>query len=137
MRQKIPIYGDGSNIRDWLYVEDHCSAIDLIINNSDPGETYGHRGNNELRNIDLIKHICELVDLYAPKFNIKLKHNKSFELINYVEDRLGHDKRYAINSQKLLKKFNWEPKISFEEGIKRTIKWYLKNLSWWQPMIKN
>ena len=136
MSQKIPIYGDGLNIRDWLYVEDHCSAIDLIINNSDPGETYCIGGNNELRNIDLIKHICELMDLYAPKFNIKLKHNKCFELINYVEDRLGHDKRYAINPEKLLKKFNWEPKISFEEGIKKTIKWYLKNLSWWHPMIK-
>ena len=134
--KEIPVYGDGLNIRDWLYVEDHCSAIDLIINNSAPGEIYCIGGNNELRNIDLIKNICDLVDQFAPKFNIKLNHNKSLNLITYVDDRLGHDRRYAINSNKLLKKFNWEPKIEFEEGIKRTICWYLKNIEWWMPLLK-
>ena len=133
----IPVYGDGLNIRDWLFVEDHCSAIDIILREAIPGSKYCIGGNNEIKNIDLINQICLLIDDYAPKLNISLSKNKSSDLIQYVDDRLGHDKRYAINSEKLLNELNWKPKIEFNEGLKRTIIWYLKNFSWWEPIIKN
>ena len=135
--KKIPIYGDGLNIRDWLFVEDHCGAIDIILNKAKPGSTYCIGGNNEIKNIDLVNQICVLIDEYAQKLNIVLSRNKSSDLISYIDDRLGHDKRYAINSEKLLNEHNWKPKIKFEEGLKSTVKWYLMNSSWWEPIIKN
>jgi len=134
--KEIPVYGDGTNIRDWLFVEDHCSAIDIIVNEANPGSTYCIGGNNELRNIDLINQICELIDEDAKQLNIDLIYDKSSDLISFVDDRLGHDKRYALNSDKLLNELYWKPKINFKDGLKRTVKWYLTNFSWWEPIIK-
>ena len=125
--QKIPVYGDGLNIRDWLFVEDHCSAIDLVLSNSKPGESYCIGGNNEVKNIDLIFKIYKLIDLMAPNYQISLKNINSAELINFVEDRQGHDKRYSINASKIKNKLNWTPKYNLDDGLVKTIEWYLEN----------
>ncbi len=135
--KKIPIYGNGVNIRDWLYVEDHCTALDLILSKADPGETFCIGGNNEVKNIDLVNKICELVDALAPKFKWNLNLEKSSDLINYVDDRSGHDKRYAIDASKISNKLGWEPSISLDEGLLLTVEWYLENQKWWEPLIKN
>lgn len=116
--ESLPIYGDGLNIRDWLYVEDHCSAIDLVIHQGRNGEVYNIGGNNERTNIDIVRTI--LVQLGKPE-----------SLISYVEDRLGHDRRYAIDPTKIEKELGWEPKYNFETGIQETIQWYLDNKEWW------
>ena len=119
---KIPIYGDGKNIRDWLYVDDHCDAIELIFNKGKNGETYNIGGNYEICNIDLANLIIKIFDQI--KSNIKEKSNK---LIEFVSDRPGHDFRYAINFKKIEKELGWKPKTKFEDGITKTINWYLKN----------
>jgi len=118
----IPVYGDGKNIRDWLYVEDHVKAIDVIFHNGVNGETYNIGGDCEKTNIDLIRVICNEIDF------IKDNDNSSTELIKFVTDRKGHDFRYAINSNKLQKELGWEPETPFILGIKDTINWYIKNL---------
>ena len=135
--KKIPIYGNGLNIRDWLFVLDHCSAIETIIQKANPGSTFCIGGNNELKNVEVVEQICHLIDDFAPRLNIELHKSKSIDLISYVEDRLGHDKRYAIDSSKLSNELNWKPKIKFAEGLKITVKWYLENIRWWEPLIKN
>lgn len=122
----LPVYGDGKQIRDWLFVDDHCNAIFKILKKGKLGETYNIGGNTEISNIKLIKEICKLLDK-------KYKNNKeaSFsKLITYVSDRPGHDRRYAINSKKIQKDLGWKPKHSFSGGIKITIEWYLKNKKW-------
>lgn len=116
--QALPIYGDGLNIRDWLYVEDHCSAIDLVIHQGRMGEVYNIGGNNERTNLHITKTILQEL-------------NKPESLITYVEDRLGHDRRYGIDPTKLTKELDWHPKHNFESGIKETIQWYLNNQEWW------
>lgn len=116
--QALPIYGDGLNIRDWLYVEDHCSAIDLIIHQGRVGEVYNIGGNNERNNLHIVKTILQEL-------------NKPESLITYVEDRLGHDRRYGIDPTKLTQELGWKPKHNFETGIKETIQWYLNNKDWW------
>ncbi len=136
MNKEIPVYGDGLNIRDWLFVEDHCGAIDLVINQGIIGQKYCVGANNELSNIDLIKKICLLVDKYASKYNFRLKNARSSNLIKFVVDRKGHDKRYAIDSSKIENKLNWKPKVSFEDGLNKTINWYLKNKKWWEILIQ-
>lgn len=114
---KLPVYGEGLNIRDWLYVEDHCEAIDLVLHNGKAGERYNIGGHNEKRNIEIVKLI--------------LKHlNKPESLITYVEDRKGHDYRYAIDPTKIKNELGWEPKTKFEDGIVKTIDWYLENKDW-------
>jgi dTDP-glucose 4,6-dehydratase len=120
----IPIYGNGKNIRDWLYVEDHVSAIDLIFHKAKIGETYNLGGNNEITNNQIANVLIEKLDQ-------KLKRTKgeSLNLIKYVEDRLGHDMRYAIDSSKIKSELNWFPKHNFENGIDKTIDWYIKNLT--------
>ena len=118
----LPVYGEGLNVRDWLYVEDHCKAIDLIIHNGRVGEVYNVGGHNEKRNIDIVKIICKEL-------------NKPESLITYVTDRKGHDMRYAIDPAKTRRELGWEPTTLFDEGIKMTIKWYLDNRSWWQNII--
>ena len=136
LNKKIPLYGDGTNIRDWLYVEDHCKALDLILSEADPGETFCIGGNNEVKNSDLVNKICDLVDELAPKSDWKLNFDRSSCLINYVDDRSGHDKRYAINASKISNKLGWEPSISLDEGLYQTVKWYLENQTWWEPLIR-
>ena len=111
--KEIPLYGDGLNIRDWLFVEDHCEAIDFVLNKGSTGQKYCIGGNNEVKNIDLIKKICSLVDKYSIYYNLKLKNSDSSDLIKFVPDRLGHDKRYAIDSSKIENEFNWKPKVQF------------------------
>lgn len=126
----IPIYGDGKNIRDWLYVIDHCNAIDKVFHNGKNGETYNVGGNNEKTNIEIAKLICKILDDIYPiseNRNFTKKNFKSYEeLITFVEDRPGHDRRYAIDSKKLQKELKWFPNTDFESNIKITIEWYLK-----------
>lgn len=118
----LPVYGEGLNIRDWLYVEDHCKAIDLIIHKGRIGEIYNIGGHNEMRNIDIVKLICKEM-------------GKTESLITYVTDRKGHDMRYAIDPGKIHNELGWLPKTIFKDGIKTTIKWYLDNRRWWYPII--
>ncbi len=124
-RKPLPVYGKGENVRDWLYVEDHARAIDLIFHKGKIAETYNIGGFNEWKNIDIIKVIIKTVDrlLGNPE-------GYSDELITYVTDRAGHDLRYAIDSRKLQRELGWEPSLQFEEGIERTVKWYLENQEW-------
>ena len=121
----IPVYGKGENIRDWLYVEDHAKAIDLIYHKGKHGETYNIGGSNEWTNIDLIIKVCEIMDRKLSRLN-----GTSTKLITFVKDRAGHDLRYAIDSSKLQNELGWKPETSFEEGIKLTIDWYLNNQQW-------
>ena len=120
----LPVYGEGINVRDWLYVEDHCKAIDLIIHKGTVGEVYNIGGHNEMRNIDIVKLICKEL-------------NKPESLITYVTDRKGHDMRYAIDPTKIHNELGWLPETKFADGIKKTIKWYLENEKWWKPLLKN
>jgi dTDP-glucose 4,6-dehydratase len=121
----LPVYGEGANVRDWLYVEDHATAIDLIFHRGKDGETYNIGGNNEWKNIDLILLLCRLMD---EKLNRVA--GTSERLISYVKDRAGHDLRYAIDSSKLQKELGWKPSVTFEEGLSKTIDWYLSNQEW-------
>jgi len=126
----IPVYGKGENIRDWLYVEDHARAIDLIFHKGKPGETYNIGGNNELRNIDLIYKLCEIMDQQLGR-----KPGTSAGLITFVKDRAGHDLRYAIDSSKLQRELGWSPSLNFEQGLEKTVRWYLKNESWLKNVL--
>jgi dTDP-glucose 4,6-dehydratase len=121
----LPIYGKGENVRDWLYVNDHARAIDVIFHSGKLGETYNIGGFNEWKNIDLIKVIIKTVDRLLGR-----KEGTSNKLITYVKDRAGHDLRYAIDSSKLKNELGWEPSLQFEEGIEKTVKWYLENKNW-------
>lgn len=121
----LPVYGKGENVRDWLYVEDHAAAIDLIFHRGQMGETYNIGGFNEWKNIDLIKLIIRVVDKQLGR-----PAGSSESLITYVTDRAGHDLRYAIDSTKLHKELGWSPSLQFEEGIERTVRWYLENQEW-------
>ena len=121
----IPIYGKGENIRDWLFVEDHASAIDLIFHKGTEGETYNIGGNNELTNISLIRQLCRIMDQKLNRAS-----GTSEELITFVKDRAGHDLRYAIDSTKLQKELGWKPSLKFEEGLEKTVDWYLANEEW-------
>ncbi|MBO7254384.1 MAG: dTDP-glucose 4,6-dehydratase [Clostridia bacterium] len=118
----LPVYGEGKNVRDWLYVEDHCKAIDLIIHKGKVGEVYNVGGHNEKQNIEIVKIICKEL-------------NKPESLITYVTDRKGHDLRYAIDPTKIYTELGWLPETKFEDGIKKTIKWYLENVEWWENII--
>ena len=130
--KKLPIYGKGENIRDWLYVTDHCNAISRVIEKGAVGQTYNIGGNNEIENIQIVKTICEILDEKVPR-----KNKKTYKmLIQYVEDRPGHDFRYAINSDKIKKELGWIPKESFKSGIEKTINWYLENSKWWEKIQK-
>lgn len=129
--KNLPIYGDGKNIRDWLYVEDHCSAIWLILNKGKVGETYNIGGECEKKNIDVVKTICrEIEKVLPPKNNKNLKGKKYVDLITFVKDRPGHDRRYAINCDKIKKELGWKQNYNFDEGIRKTIKWYIENKKW-------
>jgi dTDP-glucose 4,6-dehydratase len=120
----LPVYGDGKNIRDWLYVEDHCRGIDAVLNQGITGETYNIGGCNEWTNIDIVKRVCQTLDTLHPADNPRET------LISYVKDRPGHDRRYAIDSGKLMRSLGWAPEHRFEEGIVKTVQWYLENPGW-------
>ena len=122
--KKVPLYGDGLNIRDWLFVEDHCVAIDTVLHKGKNGKIYNVGGNNEKTN----RYITEVILKYLDK-------DESY--IEYVQDRLGHDRRYAIDATKIKKELNWQPTYKFEDAIIKTIQWYINNKSWWQPLLKN
>jgi dTDP-glucose 4,6-dehydratase len=121
LNKPIPVYGIGENIRDWLYVEDNCRAIDTILHKGKPGESYNIAGNQELENIQVVKTILKLL-------------GKTESLIKFVNDRPGHDLRYALHIDKI-QKF-WKPEIKFKEGVKRTTDWYRQNIGWWKPIIE-
>lgn len=129
-KQPIPVYGTGENIRDWLYVEDHARAIDVIFHKGKTGETYAIGGKNEWKNIDLIRMLCRFMDekLNRPAGN-------SEELITFVTDRAGHDLRYAIDASKLKQELGWEPSLTFEQGLRLTVDWYLANEAWLQHVV--
>ena len=118
----LPVYGEGINVRDWLYVEDHCKAIDLIVHRGTVGEVYNIGGHNEMRNIDIVRLILKEL-------------GKSEDLITFVADRKGHDMRYAIDPGKIHRELGWLPETKFADGLRKTIQWYLDNESWWQPII--
>lgn len=118
----LPVYGEGLNVRDWLYVDDHCKAIDLIVQKGRAGEIYNVGGHNEMRNIDIVKLICKALD-------------KPESLITYVTDRKGHDMRYAIDPAKIHRELGWQPETKFCDGIQQTIRWYLNNCEWWESII--
>lgn len=120
--KRIPVYGNGMNVRDWLYVEDHCKAVDLIIHKGRTGEIYNIGGHNEMRNLDIVKMICK--ELGKPE-----------DLITYVKDRNGHDRRYAIDPVKIREELGWFPQTCFSDGLKKTIAWYLDNRNWWEKSI--
>ncbi|MGP1588502.1 MAG: dTDP-glucose 4,6-dehydratase [Oribacterium sp.] len=120
--RKLPVYGEGQNVRDWLYVEDHCKAIDLILRKGSVGEVYNIGGHNEMKNIEIVKLICETL-------------GKPESLIEHVTDRKGHDQRYAIDPTKIHSELGWLPETMFRDGIKKTIQWYLDNREWWENII--
>jgi len=119
--KSLPVYGDGQNVRDWLYVEDHCDAISLVLSGGRPGETYNIGGWNEKRNLDIVKTICGIVDEMAPPIG-----RPRSELITFVKDRPGHDRRYAMDARKIERELGWKPKETFESGIRKTVRWYLE-----------
>ncbi len=119
----LPVYGDGKNVRDWLFVNDHCAAIKLVLEKGTPGKVYNIGGNNEWHNIDIVKLIC--AELGKPE-----------SLITFVKDRLGHDRRYAIDASFIKSELGWSPSVTFEQGIKKTIQWYLDNQWWWNAILK-
>ncbi len=125
LQKSLPIYGKGENIRDWLWVEDHASAIDLIFHDGELGETYNIGGHNEWKNIDLVHLLCDIMDE-----ELNRSKGESRKLITYVKDRAGHDMRYAIDASKINDKLGWKPSVTFEQGLRNTVKWYLSNEKW-------
>ena len=133
-REPIPIYGDGTNVRDWLYVLDHCQGIKLVLERGRVGETYNIGGHNEQRNIDVVHALCDLLEeLAAERKPAGVKHYR--DLITHVTDRPGHDRRYAIDSSKMARELGWQPEETFASGLKKTVQWYLENQNWWQRVL--
>lgn len=129
-RQPLPVYGRGENVRDWLYVEDHVRALMRILERGEVGATYAVGGECELRNIDVVRQVCRLVDEMAPELGAAPRES----LVRYVTDRPGHDLRYAIDSSRLRRDLDWQPREDFASGLRRTVQWYLENASWWQRL---
>ncbi len=129
----LPVYGEGLNVRDWLYVTDHCEAINTIIKKGRIGETYNVGGHNEIKNIDIVNTICEILDEMEPSKKV----TSYKELITFVQDRPGHDMRYAIDAGKIENELGWVPKETFPSGIRKTIAWYLGNRQWWKNIQDN
>ena len=127
----LPVYGDGLQVRDWLYVEDHCEAIWRVLNKGRAGQTYNVGGNSEQKNIDVVKGICAALEKFQPSCcNGLLKGKKYADLITYVKDRPGHDRRYAIDFSKIRRELGWKPSVTFKEGLENTVVWYLGNAGW-------
>jgi len=127
----LPVYGDGQNVRDWLYVVDHCRALDCVIHQGKPGETYNIGGNNEVKNLDLVRMLCKLMDELASNLPV----SPCEELINFVKDRPGHDRRYAIDATKIKTELGWTPAVTVEQGLRQTVEWYLTHRDWWEPLL--
>ena len=128
--QSLPVYGDGKNVRDWLYVEDHVEALLLVLTQGKPGRTYNIGGDSEFKNIDVVQKICGILDIQRPT-------NYSYsQLIKFVPDRPGHDKRYAINSSRIMTELGWAPLVKFEKGLEQTVDWYLRNEDRWRVEVK-
>ena len=127
-RKTLPVYGDGSNVRDWLYVEDHARALGVILSKGVPGETYNIGGRNERKNLDVVEQICTWMDELRPA------NSSHHDLISFVTDRPGHDQRYAIDASKLENELGWRAQETFETGIEKTVRWYLDNAHWWEPL---
>lgn len=131
--EPIPVYGKGENIRDWLYVEDHCEALEMVLHRGLPGQTYNIGGNNELRNIDLVHLLCKIIDELTER--TRASQPKSASLITFVADRPGHDLRYAIDASKIKRELGWEPRQDRESGFRKTVQWYLDNDPWWKKIL--
>ncbi|NEQ48930.1 MAG: dTDP-glucose 4,6-dehydratase [Leptolyngbya sp. SIO3F4] len=131
--KSLPVYGDGQNIRDWLHVEDHCSAITTVLAKASPGETYNIGGNNQVKNIDIVEQLCDLMDELAEG----LSQSSARELITFVPDRPGHDRRYAMDISKIQRELGWEPSYDFATGLRQTVQWYLTHRDWWQPLLSD
>jgi dTDP-glucose 4,6-dehydratase len=128
--QPIPVYGRGENVRDWLYVEDHADALLLAATKGEPGRSYNVGGHNERRNIDLVHTICDLMDEMQPRAAGPYRN-----LVEFVTDRPGHDARYAIDPDRITRELGWQPSVTVEAGLRRTVRWYLDNRDWWQPLL--
>ena len=127
----LPVYGDGQNIRDWLHVEDHCGAIATVLQKAVPGNTYNIGGNNQVKNIDIVEQLCDLMDELAEDLPV----SPTRQLITFVADRPGHDRRYAMNTTKIQRELGWRPSYDFATGLRQTLKWYLTHRDWWQPLL--
>jgi dTDP-glucose 4,6-dehydratase len=128
----LPVYGDGRQIRDWLYVDDHARALYTVLKEGRPGETYNIGGHNEQRNIDVVRQICRTLDSAVPSQKLR---NGFESLITFVPDRPGHDRRYAIDASKIEQELRWRPAETFATGVEKTVRWYLENQSWWQRVL--
>ncbi len=131
--KNIPVYGDGRQIRDWLYVDDHACALYKVLTCGEVGETFNIGGHNEKRNIEVVQTICRLLDVHAPL--TRPASGFYSDLISFVDDRLGHDKRYAIDASKINNKLGWMPEETFDSGIEKTVLWYLSHQDWWQGVL--
>lgn len=131
MGKDLPVYGDGQNVRDWLFVGDHCRALDMVIHQGKPGETYNIGGDNQVKNIDLVSMLCHLMDELAPDLPVR----PSSKLITFVKDRPGHDRRYAIDASKIKNKLGWNQSVAIERGLRRTVEWYLTHQNWWRSLL--
>ena len=125
----LPIYGNGENVRDWLHVEDHATALLTVLDRGQIGSQYNIRGDNEARNIDIVQMICAELDEFQPT---QAPHS---QLITFVEDRPGHDQRYAIDASKIKSELGWAPSVTLEDGIRKTVRWYLENQTWWSKLM--
>ena len=129
----LPVYGNGGQVRDWLYVEDHARALALVFEQGTVGSTYNIGGHNERRNIEVVEAICDLLEDLHPEKPKGIKHYR--DLITFVQDRPGHDKRYAIDADKIKRELGWMPRESFESGLRKTVQWYLDNEIWWERVL--
>ncbi|MGB1154012.1 MAG: dTDP-glucose 4,6-dehydratase [Paracoccaceae bacterium] len=127
----LPIYGDGGNIRDWLYVEDHADALLLVLEKGELGRSYNIGGENERTNLELVKTLCEILDRLQPR-----RDGRYADLIKFVTDRPGHDARYAIDPRRIRDELSWRPSVTVEEGLEKTVQWYLDNANWWKPLLE-
>lgn len=131
--KSLPVYGDGQNIRDWIHVQDHCTALDAVLHRSRSGETYNIGGNNQIKNIDLVTMLCDLMDELAPELPVR----PARKLITWVKDRPGHDRRYALDITKLKTTLGWTPTIPLLQGLRRTVQWYLAHPDWWRSHLSD
>ncbi|MBL1260662.1 MAG: dTDP-glucose 4,6-dehydratase [Thiotrichaceae bacterium] len=129
--EPLPVYGDGSNVRDWLYVDDHARALFNVLSHGRPGQSYNIGGHNEKTNLEVVQGICELLDELLPNS----PHKPHYSLLTFVKDRPGHDLRYAIDASKIANELNWQPQEDFESGLRKTVLWYLNNSDWWQHIL--